>query len=640
MQMTETSRPRGEWWLLAGITLAALALRLWAIGDKGLAYDEAATALMARATAGEIVAFHWNAGFEHPPLWQLTMAAWSALFGQSEAMLRLLPALMGALAVPLAWLWVRRMWPGERALRLWTAVLMALSPVLLLYSQEARMYTVVLALALLSLIALCAAVTRPRGWAIAGFVAANWIMTGFHYYSVLLIGVEGLFLLLLAAHARSWRGALAGASITLLSLAPIALWMLLAPGFRATVGVIAGGIGSGAAPSALRFADSLWRDLSFGAIRWQPEIAVTGFLIVPLILIGLAALFVSDARRPRDRVIPWSWLVGLLALLPLAISVALFRSLAARYILFILPALYVLAAGGIVWLGRQSRLLGAAGAGLALVPALLGIQYYFGPYVKSEYRDMAAFLAANHHPDEAIMLYAPRQHLLAKYYLPEVAEFATAPAVELPPFWPINAPPVVPEEMDGVVQELLGSHPALWLVVTAEDEVDAGEFVPKYLTAVAYKETCWEWLDVDLCRFLSPHFLTPDTATALNARFGAELILTSASIMAPPENTLDRSHLFIQLDWLAAQKPTLDYRVTLRLVDNGGAVVAQRDEFPIGTLLPPTTWNAGDAKPGYMALALPGDLAPGEYQVIVGLYDPVSGAPVGEFVTVGEVSLP
>ena len=38
--------------------------------------------------------------------------------------------------------------------------------------------------------------------------------------------------------------------------------------------------------------------------------------------------------------------------------------------------------------------------------------------------------------------------------------------------------------------------------------------------------------------------------------------------------------------------------------------------------------------------ALPGDLAPGEYQVVVGLYDPVSGAPVGEFVTVGEVSLP
>jgi len=640
MHETERFWPRREAWLLAGITLAALALRLWALGDKGLAYDEAATALMARAAPAEIIAFHWNAGFEHPPLWQLTMAAWSTLFGQSEAMLRLLPALMGTLAVPLAWLWVRCMWPGERALRLWTAVLMALSPTLLLYSQEARMYTVVLALALLSLIALCAAVHRPRGWVVAGFVAANWLMTGFHYYSVLLIGVEGIFLMFLAWRRRTWRGALVGSAVTLLSLAPIALWMVLAPGFRATVGVIAGGIGSGAAPSALRFADSLWRDLSFGAIRWQPEIAVTGFLLVPLIFVGLAAITMSDARRSQERAIPWSWLVGLLALLPLAISVALFRSLAARYILFILPALYVLAAGGIVWLGRQSRLLGTAGAGLALVPALLGIQYYFGPYVKSEYREMAAFLAANRDADEAIMLYAPRQHLLAKYYLPEVAGFATAPAVELPPFWPINAPPVMPEEMDGVVQELLRGHPALWLVVTAEDEVDAGEFVPKYLTAVAYKETCWEWLDVDLCRFLSPHFVTPSATAAPDARFNDELVLTGASLMAPPANALDDGYLLVQLDWLAEQKPSLDYRVTLRLVDNGGAVVAQRDEFPIGTLLPPTTWNAGDEKPGYMALPLPESLAPGEYQVLVGLYDPDTGAPIGEFVTVGEVTLP
>ncbi len=640
MHETERSWPQREAWLLACITLAALALRLWALGDKGLAYDEAATALMARAAPAEIIAFHWNAGFEHPPLWQLTMAAWSTIFGQREAMLRLLPALMGVLSVPLVWMWVRCLWPGERALRLWTVALLALSPVLLLYSQEARMYTVVLALALLSLIALCAAVTRLRGWAVASFVVANWLMTGFHYYSVLLIGVEGVFLLLLAWQRRTWRGALAGSAVTLLSLIPIALWMLLAPGFRATVGVIAGGIGSSTAPSALRFADSLWRDLSFGAIRWQPESAVTGFLLVPLILLGLAAITVSDVRRIQDRAIPWSWLIGLLALLPLAISVALFRSLAARYILFILPALCVLAAGGIVWLGRRSQLLGAAGAGLALVPALLGIHYYFGPYVKSEYREMAAFLAANRRLDEAVMLYAPRQHLLTKYYLPEIEELATAPAVELPTYWPINAPPIVPEAMDGVIQELLRSHPALWLVVTAEDEVDAGEFVPKYLTAVAFKERCWEWLDVNLCRFLSPHFVRARSTAVPDERFNDELVLTRATIMAPPANALDQAYLLVQLMWLAEQKPSRDYRVTLRLVDNGGVAVAQRDELPIGTLLPPTTWNAGDEKPGYMALPLPQGLAPGDYQVLVGLYDPSTSVPVGEFVTVGTLVLP
>jgi len=639
----EPSQRQNEWWLLTGIALAALALRLWALGDKGLAYDEAATALMARAAAGEIIAFHWNAGFEHPPLWQLTMAAWSAIFGQSEAMLRLLPALMGALAVLLAWLWVRCMWPDQQALRLWTAVLMALSPMLLLYSQEARMYTVVLVLALLSLIALCPMVVRLRCWAIVAFVAANWLMTGFHYYSVLLIGVEGLFLLLLAERARSWRGALAGATLTLLSLMPIVLWMLLAPGFRATAGVVAGTIGDVTAQPALHFLDSLWRDLSFGAVRWQPESAVTGFLLVPLLLLGLATTVLPtflDSGRGQEKTPPWGWLIGLLAFVPLAISAALFRSLAARYVLFVMPAIYVLVATGIVWLGRRKHWLGLTGMGLALTPALLGIQYYFGTYVKSDYRAMAAFLAANRRPDEAIMLYAPRQHLLAKYYLPEVTDFATAPAVDLPSFWPINAPPIVPEDMDGILQKLLAMHPALWLVVTAEDEVDIGEFVPKYLTAVAYKEVCWEWLDVDLCRFLSPDALAPDSVVTLDARFNDELLLTGASIMAPPANPLDQTHLFVQLDWLAEQKPSLDYRVTLRLVDNSGAVVAQRDEFPIGMLLPPTTWNAGDAKPGYMALPQPGNLAPGEYQILVGVYDPKNGTPLGEFVPIGRVHLP
>ena len=102
------------------------------------------------------------------------------------------------------------------------------------------------------------------------------------------------------------------------------------------------------------------------------------------------------------------------------------------------------------------------------------------------------------------MLYAPRQHLLAKYYLGEDRTYYTAPQVDLPDYWPVNAPPVVPEEMDGQIQDLLAAHPAVWLVMTAQDEVDDGEFVPKYFTAVSYKQDCHKWIDVELCRFVSP----------------------------------------------------------------------------------------------------------------------------------------
>jgi hypothetical protein len=66
--------------------------------------------------------------------------------------------------------------------------------------------------------------------------------------------------------------------------------------------------------------------------------------------------------------------------------------------------------------------------------------------------------------------------------------------------------------------------------------------------------------------------------------------------------------------------------------------VAQRDEFPIGALLPPTTWNAGDVKPGFMALPLPADLPPGDYRVVVGVYDPTTGAALGDFVEIGALT--
>ena len=128
--------------LLVGV---GLVLRFWDLGAKGLSYDEAATAIMARATPLEILRFHWTATFEHPPLWQLIMHYWSRGFGQSEPMLRLLPALAGTLAIAATWWWLYILWPERRGLRLVTLGLVATAPVLVQYSQEARSYALLLA---------------------------------------------------------------------------------------------------------------------------------------------------------------------------------------------------------------------------------------------------------------------------------------------------------------------------------------------------------------------------------------------------------------------------------------------------------------------------------------------------------------
>ena len=244
---------------------------------------------------------------------------------------------------------------------------------------------------------------------------------------------------------------------------------------------------------------------------------------------------------------------------------------------------------------------------------------------------MASYLSARASPEtDVILLEAPRQHLLAKYYLGDDFAIDPVPAMNLPEFWPVTAPPVVPENVDDQIQSYLAAKDSVWVIFTAENEVDPGEFLAKYLTAVSFKQDCVQWLDVRLCRFLSPHSLPPTTTSAVQQLYAGELLLESASLSLFLEkpHLNQRVTLLAQLDWFATRSPTLDYKVSLRLVDEAGAILDQIDEFPIGTLLLPTTWSAGDRKPGYIALTLPDNLPPGKYNVELALYDPATLAPI------------
>lgn len=610
--------------------LFGFALRLWSLDGKGLSYDEAATALMARATLAEIITFHWHAAFEHPPFWQLFMHTWSLSFGQSEFALRLPSVLAGTIALPLVWQLTKRTGlSSETALT--AALLTATAPILVYYSQEARMYALVVALALASLLVTQRLALAPTVGELALYLSLNWTMLGLHYYSVLLIGAEGLFLLLwLRWQRQPWRHWLWHGSALLLTVAPLLAWMRFSPGFRDTATIVLNGAGGGQ-PPPWQFLDALWRDLTFAAIRWESSDAVWGYLLLPLVVLGVGRLL-WQPRRTLEQPTAASRQQGMLLLLacgvPIAISLVVSRSLATRYLLYIVPPLLVALAAGIGWLGRRHWSLGIAAVVLALVPTTLALPHYFGPYQKSAYREMAAYLTAHRQPHEAILLEGPRQHLLAKYYLPTEKKFLTAPIVTLPAYWPLNAPPVVPEEMDDYLLQSLRESHGIWLSLTAEDEVDDGEFVPKFLTAVAFERDCQAWLDVRLCHFVSPQFVQPVIQQQPMALFDQSLLLQETAVGLWPARGEEPAYLLATLTWLAQTKPALDYRVTLRLLDNAGAVISQRDNFPIGPLLPPSTWHAGDQKPGYLALPIPVESGSGTYQLVVNLYDPTTLAPL------------
>ncbi|NJN84069.1 MAG: hypothetical protein HC802_18550 [Caldilineaceae bacterium] len=391
-------------------------------------------------------------------------------------------------------------------------------------------------------------------------------------------------------------------------------------------------------PTAL---NDLWRDITFGNWVRQPRTAGLGWLLLPLLLIGLIDLWLHPRLRVQENRADgpaWGWLFISALLIPLLFSLLRPKSLPTSSILYVAPVLYLLVALGIVRLWQTIRLLGVTAALMAGMVAFVGLAYYQGAYASSDYRAMAREVQSNLLDGSgAVVLAAPGQQPLARYYLTGAA-LHTIPQTSLTTFWPVQAEPLVPEVVDGQIKDILAAEPRLWLVLSNADEVDPGEFLPKYLTAVAFKEDCDRWVDVELCRYTSPDFVTPLHAAESQLVYNDELVLTGTAIGLTPPRTEEEEYLLARLDWTTQSRPTLDYKLTLRLLDPAGQVVEQSDDFPIGPLLPPTTWIEQDNKVSFKTVEIPDDAAPGLYSLRLGVYDPNTGELVAHRSANGEPS--
>ena len=57
------------------------------------------------------------------------------------------------------------------------------------------------------------------------------------------------------------------------------------------------------------------------------------------------------------------------------------------------------------------------------------------------------------------------------------------------------------------------------------------------------------------------------------------------------------------------------------ILNQNGTLVAQKDNWPVNGLWPPTCWQAGEIIVDPYAIPLPADLPAGTYSLLVGLYD-------------------
>jgi len=175
--------------LLISLTVIGALLRLYNLGYNSLWLDEASTLTFAVKSIPDI----WQAttgGEFNPPLFYW-IEHLMLTFGNSEVVLRFIPALLGILTIPLIYLAGKEFM--DRNTGIIAAAAFAFSPFLLFYSQEARAYAMMLFFVTFAMVFYFRALKSNdlTDWALFGVLSALAFWT--HFYAVVTIGALVLY---------------------------------------------------------------------------------------------------------------------------------------------------------------------------------------------------------------------------------------------------------------------------------------------------------------------------------------------------------------------------------------------------------------------------------------------------------------
>jgi 4-amino-4-deoxy-L-arabinose transferase-like glycosyltransferase len=213
--------PRGNaavWWGIAGLTVLAAALRFTDLGGQSYWGDEALTVSELHGSLTHTMSLALGQETT-PPLYFVVAWIWTQFFGTGEVGLRSLSAVAGVALIPLAYL-VGVTVAGRR-LGMLVAALVAFNPFLIWYSQEARAYSLFIALSAVSWLFFLRYARGGRRNDLILWTAASVLALVTHFFAVFIVGAQCLWLLY-----REWpnaRWALAAVGLWTLALLPMAI---------------------------------------------------------------------------------------------------------------------------------------------------------------------------------------------------------------------------------------------------------------------------------------------------------------------------------------------------------------------------------------------------------------------------------
>ena len=605
------------------VALFAFGLRTWNLDAQSLWWDEGFSLDLAGQSIGQIIY-----GDFHPPLYHLLLAGWIRIAGTSDFAARYLSVIIGTLMVPLAYRLAVRLF--DRRAGLVAALLVAASPVLMWYSQEARMYGL-LALEYLALLVLFHRLTDPDTppaspalWAAFAFIELAALYT--HYFAAL--GIAWLIVGFWIAD-RGSRNTQSIISNLFISQALVALAYL--PWLPAFLALQSRYTTPFATPPSLRaFFDQVWHGYNAGSLALVGHHAL--FMVLStvagvLLAVGLAVALLRDPRRRA-----LLWLLGH-TLVPLGIIFVLMQVrpfFHPRYtVMLAAPLLIVVARVGT---NIQHPISNVQYPALGSRCWVLGIRYWrlviplaffltfavaihaftTDPrYQRDDIRGLARTLAQVAGPDDVIV-FDYLDHPFRRYYGGE------APVV----FLDLGQPDA---EVARRLATALEDRRRALRVTWNQAPVDARGLVSWLLASAGYREEVRPWGDLAVHTYVLERSVPTPRFEPLSADFGT-LRLTGAHL---PRAWPGAGGVPIALRWQATGPPDTDLKATLRLEDVQGHIFAQVDVLLLDANNRLTSaWAPGTEAANYVVLPLPRGTPPGDYRVSLRVYDPETLRPL------------
>ncbi len=625
------------------LLVAAFALRVHHLAAQSLWYDEAVTAYVAGQELAGLT--RWTAEDIQPPLYYYVVAGWTTAAGRSEWALRFPSVAWGVLTVVLAWALARRLL-ASRAAALLAALLAAASPLHVYYAQEARMYTQLTCLGMLSGYAVVRAFTAGRlgwrWWGVFAVAAAAALYT--HYFAAFLLLAYALCVLaaLVVAAVCGRRNMVRQAVAALLSgLTVVLLYLPWLPAMLTRYRV-----DRSYWHGALKLGEAL-RHVAISFTAGAPEMMLEpdavrllpGFgLALAAALIGLAwpgrshlgpddrdqaGALASSAVRRRDMTVALLLLVCLLVpvlgILALASRTPKFN---ARYLMLASPAHLLLLAGGMAaWMRRPAR--GLRRVFSCAVPAVIlgfylwvsftSLRNWFGDwaFAKAQWRELTAVVRSQMAADETVVLVSGHAWPAWDYYAPDL------PRLRLPALDILDVEAVLGFDDGPALGQALVGKRGVWLVRWQAEAVDPVGFAAYFLDRIGVEQPqphrFWH-LELRHWRLHEDTTIapTPMPAHLDGANYAHKLALIGW------DDPTDRS---LTVYWLPLNRMTADYQVSLILLDEAGLEVGRWDGRPAGYDYPTTRWRPGRPVFGRYPLPLPEAAASGNYYVSLAVYD-------------------